>query len=84
MIHRYALCTKTLLPELKFVLFNVVAMVNFVKSNSLNARILRFICQQLISEVETLLSHTEVRWLSEGKVIARVASLKTDLKEFFA
>ena len=85
MIYRYALCTKTLPPGLKFVVLDVVAMVNFVKSNPLNTstQILRLICQQLNSIVETLLLHTELRWVSKGKVIARVATLKTETKEFF-
>ena len=72
-------------PKLKSVLLDVVAMVNFVKSNPLNTstQILRLICQQLNNEVETLLLHTELRWLSNGQVIARVATLKTEMKKFF-
>ena len=72
-------------PKLKSVLLDVVAMVNFVKSSPLNTstQILRLICQQLNIEVETLLLHTELRWLSNGKVIARVATLKTEMKKFF-
>ena len=71
-------------PKLKSVLLDVVAMVNFVKSSPLNTstEILRLICQQLNIEVETLLLHTELRWLSNGKVIARVATLKTEMKKF--
>ena len=72
-------------PKLKSVLLDVVAMVNFVKSNPLNTstQILRLIYQQLNNEVETLLLHIELRWLSNGKVIARVATLKIEMKKFF-
>ena len=57
MIHRYALCTKTLPAALKSVL-DVVALVNFVKANPLNTRMLRLLCQELNAELETLLLHT--------------------------
>ena len=36
MIHRYVLGTKTLPPDLKSVLLDFVAMINFVKCNPLN------------------------------------------------
>ena len=71
-------------PELISVLVKVVVMVKLIKSNPLNTQILRLICQQLNSDVETLLLHSKVRWLSKRKVIARIPSLKTELKEFFA
>ena len=40
MIHKYTSCTKMLPPDFKSVLLDVVAMVNFVKSNPLNTQIL--------------------------------------------
>ena len=84
MIHRYALCTKTLPAAFKSVLDDVVAPVNFVKANPLNTRMLRLLCQELNAELETLLLHTEVRWLSRGTVLARVECMKTELKELFS
>lgn len=83
MSHHYALSVKTLPPELKTVLDDVVVMVNFIKNNPLNTRILRLLCQELNAEEEALLSHTDVRWLSRGNVVARFATLLEELKEFF-
>lgn len=75
MIHCYALAVKTLPPELLLILDDVVAMVNFIKNSPMNTRILRLLCQELNAEEESLLSHTNVRWLSRGNMVARVVAL---------
>ena len=64
MIHRHALASKALPPELKEVLDDVVSMVNAIKSSTLNTRLFRLLCQELDENHEGLLFHTEVRWLS--------------------
>uniref|UniRef100_A0A9J8C488 Uncharacterized protein n=1 Tax=Cyprinus carpio carpio TaxID=630221 RepID=A0A9J8C488_CYPCA len=66
-IHREALATKNMPGELLTVLHDVVKIVNFIKARPLNSRIFRTICNEMGSEHETLLLHTEVRWLSRGK-----------------
>lgn len=81
--HHYALAVKTLPPDLKTVFDDVVAMVNFIKNSPLNTRMLRLLCQELNSEEELLLFHTEVKWLSRDNVVARVVTLNGELKEFF-
>ena len=54
-------------------------MVNFVKARPLNARVF------LGSDNVTLLQHTEVRWLSRGKVLACFFfNLRNELKVLFA
>ena len=83
MLHRYALACKTLPPELKLVLDDVAHMINTIKSSSLIARLFFQLCQELGSDHEALLYHTEVRWLSRGNVTRRVESLKEELSEFF-
>ena len=83
MLHRYALACKTLPPGLKLVLDDVVHMINTIKSSSLNTGLFSLLCQELGSDHEALLFHTEVCWLSRGNVIRRVESLKEELFEFF-
>ena len=62
MLHRYALACKTLPPELRLVLDDVVHMINTIKSSFLKTRLFSQLCQELGSDDETLLHHTEVRW----------------------
>ena len=83
MLHRYALACKTLPPGLRLVFDDVVYMINTIKSSSLNTRLFSLRCQELGSDHEALLFHSEVRWLSRGNVIRRVVSLKEELSEFF-
>ena len=66
-IHREALASKTLEPELKSVLDTATKMVNFIKSRPLNTRLFATLCNELGSDHEGLLFHTDVRWLSRGK-----------------
>ena len=40
----------------------VIEIINFIKSNSLNDRLFHQFCED--EEHQTLLMHTEVRWLS--------------------
>lgn len=81
-IHREALVTKTLGDELKSVLLQVVKLVNYIKSRPLKSRLFQELCKEMSSEHYTLLLHTEVRWLSRGKVLARVYSLREELLKF--
>ena len=78
-----ALACKTLPPELRLVLDDVVHMINTIKSSSLKTRLFSQLCQELGSDHEALLYHTEVRWLWRRNVIRRVESLKEGLSEFF-
>lgn len=82
-LHRQALAMKGMPSNLKEVLDTVVKLVNFIKSRALNSRIFKIICNELGSVYECLLYHTEVRWLSRGKVLKRFFSLKNELVYFF-
>ncbi|XP_050065774.1 protein ZBED8-like [Aphis gossypii] len=81
-IHRQALASKTLPEELLYTLKQALKLVNTIKSSALNTRIFKNICSDLDSEYETLLFHTEVRWLSEGNMLARLFSLKKEVAVF--
>ncbi|KAL4112420.1 hypothetical protein QTP88_016213 [Uroleucon formosanum] len=77
---KLALASKTLPEELIYTLKQSVKIVNAIKSSALNTRIFKIICSD--SEYETLLFHTEVRWLSKGNMLARLFSLKEEVTVF--
>lgn len=83
-LHREALVAKTLGQDLKFVLDNVVKMVNFIKSRPKQSRLFSSLCEEMGSAHEGLLLHTEVRWLSRGRVLSRVHELREEILLFFA
>ena len=68
-IHREALAAKGMPDSLKDVLDTTVKMVNFVKARLLNSCVFFPLCNVMGSDHAMLLQHTEVRWLSRGKVL---------------
>lgn len=81
-IHREALASKTLGPELKSVLDTAIKIVNHIKSRPLNTRLFATLCNELGSQHEGLLFHTEVRWLSRGNVLSRLFELRDEVRLF--
>ena len=79
-LHREGLVVKTVPDDFKKVLDTSVKMVNFVKSRPLNSRLLQLPCKQMSAEHKSLLLHTEVRWLSCGKVLHRIYQFKEVVK----
>ena len=79
-IHREALAIKPLSSdkqrktELESVLDIVVKTVNYIKCGvkGKSARVFQKLCEEMDSENVTVLLHTEMRWLSRGKVLTRV------------
>lgn len=82
MIHREVLVSKSLPDSLATTMKEVVRIVNYIKSNPLRSRIFASLCEAMDSDFKTLLFHTEVRWLSKGKVLARVIFLRTEIVSF--
>jgi hypothetical protein len=68
------------MPDLKDVLDTTVKMVNFVKARPLNSRVFSAQCNDMGSDHVMLLQHTEVRWLSRGKVLTCIFKLRDELK----
>ena len=81
-LHQHGLASKTLPSCLKSVLEIVVKVVNFIRARALNHRVFKTMCQEMNSEPIVLLLHTEVRWLSRGKVLARVFELRESIEMF--
>ncbi|KAM3868917.1 zinc finger BED domain-containing protein 5-like [Diretmus argenteus] len=81
-IHREALASKQLSPELNSVLSDVIATVNLIKTRPLKARIFSALCNDMGAEYTALLFHSESRWLSRGKVLARVIALREEIRIF--
>ena len=69
--------------ELKTVLEEAVRALNFVKSRPLQSRLFSILCSEMGSEHQQLLLHTEVRWLSRGKVLTRLVEVRNELRTFF-
>lgn len=83
-LHREALVTKRCPLELKSVLNEAVKTVNFIKARALNSRLFHNLCDEMDSVHKQLLLHTEVRWLSRGKVITRVFELRHEIMVFLS
>ncbi|XP_068229726.1 protein FAM200C-like [Palaemon carinicauda] len=81
-IHRYSLGSKSLPGNLKLVFEDVLKIVNFIKSRDVNSRIFKELCKEMGEEYQVLLYHTDVRWLSRGKVVHRVIELRKAIQEF--
>lgn len=76
---------QTLDAELKHVLETAVKMVNYKKKKKtrpLNMRPFTTLCNELGSEDQGLLLHTEVRRLSRGNVLSRLYELWDEVRLF--
>uniref|UniRef100_A0A674C2Q6 DUF4371 domain-containing protein n=1 Tax=Salmo trutta TaxID=8032 RepID=A0A674C2Q6_SALTR len=82
-IHREALVAKGMPDSLKDILDTTMKRVNFVIARPLNSCIFSTLCNDMGSDHVMLLQHTEVCWLSRGKVLTRFLKLRDKLKVFF-
>jgi zinc finger BED domain-containing protein 5/7/8/9 len=82
MIHRESLASKSLPKDLQSIMDQVVQVVNFIKSRPLQSRLFAQLCEAMDSDYKCLLYHTEIRWLSKGKVLNRLVHLKVEVISF--
>ncbi|CAM5112037.1 unnamed protein product [Natator depressus] len=82
-IHRQALVAKRMPERLKKVLDNAVKTVSVIKSWPTNSRIFYILCKEMGSVHNCLLTHTEVRWLSRGKIPVCLFELRMEIQGFF-
>ena len=71
-IHREALASKKMSPELRAVMDDAVKIINVIQSRPLNHRLFETLCHESGTQHEQLLLHTDVRWLSRGKTLLRL------------
>uniref|UniRef100_A0A672FBK0 C2H2-type domain-containing protein n=1 Tax=Salarias fasciatus TaxID=181472 RepID=A0A672FBK0_SALFA len=81
-IHREALAAKKIPDNLKSVLDSEVKTVNFIKARPMHSRLFHVLCDEMGSEHVQLLLHTEVRWLSRGKVLSWLFELHREVQMF--
>ena len=82
-LHRENLVAKTIGNELKEVMDQVVQMVNYIKHRPLQSRLLAKICEEMGEKFKNVLLHTEVRWLSRGRVLCRIYELREMVLQLF-
>ena len=81
-LHQEALCGKSL--QMNDVMDVVVKTVNFIRARGLNHRQFVSFVADLETEYGELLYHTEIRWLSRGKVLQRFFELRQEIALFMA
>ena len=79
LLHRHVLATKTFTPKPAEVLKIVVEYVSYVQNNAMKHRIFKELCNEISSEFEVLLYYSDVWWLSRGKMLNRVFTLRVEL-----
>ncbi|KAH1185183.1 hypothetical protein KIL84_017932, partial [Mauremys mutica] len=81
MIHHKAFATQNMDWELIDVLSSF-KIVNFIKMHPTKAHLFAILCAEMEVEHAALLFHTEVRWLSRGKVLQCVYELRNEVQLF--
>ena len=72
-IHQEALCGKDL--QMKHLMSSITRVVNFIKAKGLNHQQFKSFLEEFDLECRDVLYHTEVRWLSKGKVLNKCFEL---------
>ncbi|KAI4804158.1 hypothetical protein KUCAC02_025795 [Chaenocephalus aceratus] len=81
-IHREALASRQLSPDLNEIFNEVVSVVNFIKTRPLKACLFSALCEEMGAVHTAVLFHSEARWLSRGKVLTLVYELRAEIRLF--
>ncbi|XP_065147064.1 SCAN domain-containing protein 3-like [Paramisgurnus dabryanus] len=83
-IHLSVLCS-TLSEHHAEVMNTITKLVNFLRASSAHQhRLLREFLAEVDAPANDLLLHSNVRWLSKGKVLARFWKIRNEIKDFLA
>ena len=66
------------------VLDEAVKIVNYIKSRALNSRLFKIMCEEMGANHTQLLLHSEVRWLSRGRVLTRLFEMRHEVCTFLS
>ncbi|XP_068250678.1 general transcription factor II-I repeat domain-containing protein 2-like [Palaemon carinicauda] len=80
-IHQESLCRSSF--KLKHVMDTVVRAVNLIRAWGLNHRQFRSFLEDIEADFTDVLYHTNIRWLSMGKVLKRMWDVKEEVVLFF-
>ncbi|XP_013788783.1 zinc finger BED domain-containing protein 5-like [Limulus polyphemus] len=81
-IYRESLAARQMPGKLKRTLDEAVKVVNIIKAHPLNSCIFSVLCEEMGNAHEQLLLHSQVRWLSRGKVLTRIFELRDEIRLF--
>lgn len=82
LIHQEMLCAKTIGFQHVFTI--VTKIINSIRSGAMQHRLFKLLLEDEDVQFTDLLLHTEVRWLSRGKILERFIMLLPQIKEFIA
>lgn len=81
-LHQEALCAQMCGEQLGEVMSLVIQVVNFIVARALNDRQFKTLLDEVGNNYPGLLLHSNVRWLSRGKVLSRFAACLSEVRTF--
>ncbi|XP_069599634.1 general transcription factor II-I repeat domain-containing protein 2-like [Ranitomeya imitator] len=81
-LHQEALCAQMFGEQLGEVMSLVIQVVNFIVARALNDRQFKTLLDEVGNNYPGLLLHSNVRWLSRGKVLSRFAACLSEIRTF--
>ncbi|CAL9688304.1 unnamed protein product [Knipowitschia caucasica] len=81
-IHQQAICAKVL--DFDHVMGPVVKIINSIRAKAKQHRSFKLFLEECAADHGDLLLHTDIRWLSCGKILQRFISLLDEIKTFVA
>ncbi|XP_028320890.1 protein ZBED8-like [Gouania willdenowi] len=81
-LHQEALCAQMCDRQLGEVMSLVIRVINFIVARALNDRQFKTLLDEVGNNYHGLLLHSNVRWLSRGKVLSRFAACLNKIRTF--